>query len=103
MEKAEKLLFIGANGVAGKYLVRQLAPKYQSVALLRSQPKFDASLYPKLKVVQGDATNQENLDTVTEGVTIIISTYQDAKSNPNDALNYIQRLIISMRKNVIIL
>jgi hypothetical protein len=54
-------------------------------------------------VVHGDAASQETLDKVTEGVSVIVSTYQDFKSGPNDALNYIQRLIISMKKNVIFL
>ena len=103
MEPVQRILLIGANGVVGKFLVRQLAPKFETVALLRSEPKFDVSLYPKLKVVQGDANSQETLDKVTEGVSIIISTYQDAKSGPNDALNYINRIIVSMKKNVIFL
>lgn len=100
MEGAERILLIGANGVVGKFLIRQLAPKFDTVALLRSEPKFDASLYPRLKIVHGDATNQETLDKVTEGVTVIISTYQDAKSSPTDAIDYINRLIISIKKNV---
>ena len=100
MEPVERILLIGANGSVGKFLVRQLAPKFDTVALIRSQPKFDASLYPKLKVIHGDATNQSDLDKATQGVSIIISTYQDAKSDPNDALNFINRLIVSMKKNV---
>ena len=100
MEVGQKILLIGANGSVGKFLIRQLAPKFDTVALLRSEPKFDASLYPKLKIIHGNATNQEDLDKATEGVSVIVSTYQDAKSDPNDALNYIKKLIISMRKNV---
>ena len=103
MEKAERILLIGANGSVGKFLVRQLAPKFDTVALIRSEPKFDASLYPRLKVIKGDATSQQDLDKATEGVTTIISTYQDAKSDPNDALNYVNKLIVSMKKNVTIL
>lgn len=100
MESAERILLIGANGSVGKFLVRQLAPKFDTVAFIRSEPKFDPSLYPKLKVIHGDAAKQEDLDKATEGVSTIISTYQDAKSNPNDALNYVNRLIVSMKKNV---
>ncbi len=62
MEANLKILLIGANGSVGKFLVRQFAPKYDTVALIRSEPKFDPSLYPKLKVIQGDATKQEDLD-----------------------------------------
>ena len=58
MEKAERILLIGAKGSVGKFLVRQLAPKFDTVALIRSEPKFDTSLYPKLKVIKGDATSQ---------------------------------------------
>ena len=58
MEKAERILLIGANGSVGKFLVRQLAPKFDTVALIRSEPKFDESLYPKLKVIKGDSTSQ---------------------------------------------
>ena len=58
MEQVERILLIGANGSVGKFLVRQLAPKFDTVALIRSEPKFDASLYPKLKVIKGDATSQ---------------------------------------------
>jgi len=36
MEHAEKILLIGANGSVGKFLIRQLAPKFETVALLRS-------------------------------------------------------------------
>lgn len=93
-------MFIGANGSAGKFIVRQLAPKFEAVALLRSEPKFDASLYPKLKLIKGDASKQEDLDKATEGISVIISTYQDAKSDPNDALNYANRIIAAMKKNV---
>lgn len=100
MESAERILLIGANGSVGKFLVRQFAPKFDTVALIRSEPKFDASLYPKLKVIHGDASKQEDLDKATQGVTTIVSTYQDAKSDANDALNYVNRVIASMKKNV---
>jgi putative NADH-flavin reductase len=100
MQKSEKILLIGANGSVGKFLVRQLAPKFETVALLRSEPKFDASLYPNLKIIKGDASSQEDIDEATKGVSIIISTYPNAKSGPNDALNYINRVISSMKKNV---
>lgn len=36
MKKAERILLIGANGSVGKFLVRQLAPKFDTVALIRS-------------------------------------------------------------------
>lgn len=85
MEATHKVLLIGANGSVGKFLVRQFGPKFDTVALIRSEPKFDASLYPKLKVIHGDATNQEDLNRASEGVSVIISTYQDAKSDPKDA------------------
>jgi hypothetical protein len=65
--------------------------------------KIDAFPHPKLKEVQGNTTNQKILGKVTQGFRITISNYSDVELNPNDALNYIQRLAISMRKNVIIL
>lgn len=103
METVERILLIGANGLTGKFLVRQLAPKFETVALLRSEPKFDASLYPKLKLIKGDASKQEDLDSATEGVSIIISAYGNAKGGPDDAFNYVNRVIASMKKNVSIL
>ena len=36
MGEVRKILIIGANGVTGKFLIRHFAPKYETVALLRS-------------------------------------------------------------------
>lgn len=95
-----KLLLIGANGSVGKFLVKHLAPKYAVSALLRSAPKFDVSLYPTLKIIEGDASSQQTLNDAFKGVDVVVSSYQNFKAGPTDMHDFVVRVIHAMKENV---
>jgi putative NADH-flavin reductase len=104
MINPNKILLIGGNGSVGKFLIKHLAPKFNVVALLRSEPKFDVNLYPNLSIYKGDASDQETLNSASQGVNIIVSSYQNYSSgSPTDMFDFVNRLIIAMKKNVTII
>lgn len=65
---------LGAAGGTGTQVVQQaLAAGHSVTALVRSPEKMTVT-DPKLRVVQGDATNQASVATALEGADAVIST-----------------------------
>jgi len=48
----------------------------------------------KLKIFHRKATSEEDIDKTTEEVNVIVSIYRDKKSDPDDALRYVKKVII---------
>ena len=47
-----------------------------------------------MKIFHRKATSEEDIDKTTEEVNVIVSIYRDKKSDPDDALRYVKKVII---------
>jgi putative NADH-flavin reductase len=94
-----KLAIFGATGRTGRPLLEQaLRDGYEVVALVRNPAKL-AIQNPELTVVQGDVTNQVDVDKVVQGSDAVISVIGQSKDSPRDLQTVaINHIIAAMNK-----
>ena len=79
-----KLLILGASGPTGVHLVDQaLAGGHDVKAFVRDRRKLAAS-GPRLTVIEGDATRQDQLAAAATGVDAVLSALGSGKSLRSD-------------------
>lgn len=70
----QTIAVIGGTGKSGQYLVNQLQKQgYQLRLLLREPSRFQGS-HQGVEIVQGDARDDDAVDTLLDGVDAVIST-----------------------------
>jgi thioester reductase-like protein len=58
-----KIFITGATGFLGKYLIRELAPKFETIYVLSRKSDYDGfNLYSNIQVVKGDITKLEMIE-----------------------------------------
>lgn len=68
------VLVFGANGNLGSHFVNQaLEAGYKVKAFLYSAKSYEHANNPDVEVVQGDATNYDNVENAITGVDIVVS------------------------------
>ena len=82
-----RLAILGATGRTGRPLVRQaLADGHSVVALARTPSALDDLAHPDLVVLQGDATNPEDVRRVVEGADAVLLTLGHTTTSSHDVL-----------------
>lgn len=97
-----KVLLFGATGFTGKaVLSRLLAEGHEVTALVRSRRRLD-KVHPRLRVIEGDVTDQELIITSMEGQDAVINCIGKNKGSKNDLISSTtQKIITAMEvKNV---
>lgn len=90
-----KVLIFGATGFTGKaVLPRLLAEGHEVTVLVRSRSRLDRE-HPRLKVIEGDVTNQELIITSMEGQDAVINCMGKNKGSANDLISSTTQKIIT--------
>lgn len=80
MSKNKIITVFGANGNVGSHFVKQaLAAGFKLRAFVRSPHKFKHADNPNIEVVQGDATNYEDVERVLAGSDVVVSCLGNVK------------------------
>ncbi len=69
-----KILILGATGATGKHLVEQALAKGHEVTALVRDPSKLTTRHERLRVVQGQATSDADLDAAVAGQDAVVST-----------------------------
>lgn len=98
MEGKKRVLLIGANGFVGQHLTKELIKHFHVRALIRSAPKFGInSIF--LQFANGDATNQETLETNLDGVDLVVSAFGVPIDNPNGQMTAFAKTLVAAMTN----
>jgi putative NADH-flavin reductase len=90
-----KLAIFGATGRTGRPLVEQaLAAGHDITVLVRDPAKITLS-HPRLKIVQGDATNAAKVEEAVAGADAVISTLGQTTGSPKDVQTVATKHIVA--------
>ena len=90
-----KIAILGSTGaVGGECLKQSIAAGHDVSVLVRSPAKFDSSLADKVNVIQGDALNREDVESLISGVDAILFAVGVDKNSPEDLCTDITRHIL---------
>jgi putative NADH-flavin reductase len=86
-----KLALFGATGKTGRHVVEQaLAAGHEVTAFVRDPSRLDLE-HPRLRVVQGDATDAARVRDAVRGQDAVISALGQTKTSPRDLLTVAAR------------
>ena len=98
MNPINKVAVLGGNGRTGIHLVTHLTNQgYQLKLLLRKPQEFHLK-HPLIEIVQGDATDDEAIQALSEGCQAIISTIGQRKGEPMVASAATANILRSMER-----
>lgn len=69
-----KIAIIGGNGKAGRFLVKTVVEAGYEAQMLMRNPKTSTNLHENVKIIQGDATNIDDIRSVLTGCDAVINT-----------------------------
>lgn len=81
-----KLVIFGASGRMGRELLKQALAQGHSVTVLTRDPTNFFSTDPGLEIVQGNALNPPNVESVVAGKEAVFSTLGPVPNSPPDLL-----------------
>ncbi len=94
-----KILVIGATGLTGKLAVKMLLERGHMVTAFARKPADVTQRHEHLKVVQGDARNQDSLDSACEGQHAVLVAFGPRSLQKDDLQETLSRnLILAMTK-----
>jgi putative NADH-flavin reductase len=95
-----KLAIFGATGRTGRLLVEQALAAGHEVTILVRNPSKVTTRHEKLTVVQGDATNPQQVEKVIEGQDAVLNVLGPTKGAPDNFLaTAAENIVRAMQKH----
>jgi putative NADH-flavin reductase len=94
-----KILVVGATGLTGKFAVKKLLARGHEVTAFARKPADVTDRHEHLKVVEGEARNQESLDRACAGQDAVLAAFGPRSLQKDDLQEaFARNLIVAMKK-----
>lgn len=96
-----KIAIFGATGKVGRHLVDQALERGDEVTVLaRDASKLTTQRHERLKVVQGDVLDPEDVEQAVVGTRAVLSAIGHTKTSPKDVLSEgIKNIVAAMNEH----